>query len=124
MARRSLQYHDRMAAIKSADPKLRMELGEGYLRLGVILDQGMGIHDSLGETTKAINTNRKALALVEPLVRKNSGDVAARRTLASIEGQLGANLARTGQYDEAFRWLRTTAEALDQLSVANPNDVT
>jgi serine/threonine protein kinase len=124
MARRSLQYLDRMAAIKSADPKLRMELGEGYLRLGVILHQGTGIHDSLGETTKAIEAYRKALALVEPLVRKNSGDVAARRTLASIEGQLGANLARTGQYDEAFRWLRTTAEELDRLAVANPSDVT
>jgi eukaryotic-like serine/threonine-protein kinase len=123
MARRTLEYLDRLAAIKSNDAALRLELGQGYLRLGTILGRKLGLGDTLGNNAKAIETDRKALGIVEPVVREHPGDVAARRTLASIQQQLGGALAATGKYDEAFQRLQESAETFDRIAAANPRDL-
>jgi tetratricopeptide (TPR) repeat protein len=123
MARRTLEYLDRLAAIKSNDAALRLELGRGYLRLGTILGRKLGLADTLGNNAKAIESDRKALGIVEPLVLENPGDVAAQRTLASIEEQLGGALSATGQYSEAFQRLQKSALSFDQIAAANPRDL-
>jgi tetratricopeptide (TPR) repeat protein len=123
MAGRTLEYLDRLAAIKSNDPALRLELAQGYLRLGTILGGKFGAGDTLGNNAKAIEIDRKALGIVEPLVRERPHEIASRRTLASIEGHLGGALAATGQYGEAFQRLQQSAEAFDKLA-ANSRDIT
>jgi eukaryotic-like serine/threonine-protein kinase len=123
MARRTLEYLDRLAAIKSNDPVLRLELGQGYLRLGTILGRKLGLGDTLGNNAKAIESDRKALGIVQPLAREHPDDIAAQRTLASIEEQLGASLWSTGQYSEAFQWLQESAERFDGIAAADPRDV-
>jgi eukaryotic-like serine/threonine-protein kinase len=122
MARRALQYLDRMAANKSGDPGLRRELAEGYLKLGMVFGRRLGLSDRLGDTSQAISINRKALALIGPLVKEQPGDLAARRTLASIQEQLGGSLTIAGQYTEGFAWLRKAAEAFERIAVSNPQD--
>jgi hypothetical protein len=47
MAGQSLQYLDRLSTAKSNDRALRLELAEGYLRLGTILVAPSGCGDSL-----------------------------------------------------------------------------
>ncbi len=122
MARRALQYLDGMAASKSDDPSLRLELARGYLKLGsVFISQGMG--DRLGNTAQAIATERKALAIAEPLVAAQRNNLAAARTLASIQQQLGIALQICGQFAEAFTWLRRSAEAFNGIAAAHPDDV-
>ena len=123
MARRALQYLDRMAASKSGDPGLRQELAEGYLKLGTVFGRRLGLGDRLGDTTQAISIDRKALAIVEPLVREQPANIAARRTQAAIQEQLGGSLAIAGQYGEGFAWLRKAAEAFEQIAISNPQDV-
>ena len=123
MAGRTLEYLDRLAAIKNTDPALRLELGQGYLRLGTVLGRKLGLGDSLGNNAKAIEIDRKALGIVEPLVRQHPDDVADRRSLASIEEQLGGALSAAGQYSEAFQWLQKAAETFDQIATANPHDL-
>jgi eukaryotic-like serine/threonine-protein kinase len=123
MAGRTLEYLDRLAAIKSNDPALQLELGQGYLRLGTILGGKLGLGDALGDHTKAIESDRKALGIVQPLVREHRNDIAIRRALASIEQQLGAALAATGQYSEGFQWLQESAQAFDGIAGGNPGDV-
>lgn len=123
MARRALEYLDRLAASKSNDPALRLELAEGYLKLGTVFGRRLGLGDRLGDTAQAISSDRKALGIVEPLVREQPGDVAARRILASIHEQLGGALSMAGQYDEGFTRLRKAAEAFEQIAAANPHDV-
>ena len=123
MAGRTLEYLDRLAAIKSNDPSLRLELGQGYLRLGTILGGKFGVGDTLGNNAQAIESDRKALGIVAPLAGEHPDDVAARRVLASIEEQLGGALARTGQYGEAFEWLQKSADSFDQIAAANPHDL-
>jgi tetratricopeptide (TPR) repeat protein len=122
MARRALQYLDRLAATKNTDPVLREELAEGYLKLGTVFGH-RGLGDRLGDTAQAIASDRKALAIAEPLVKEQPGNVEARRTLAGIEGQLGSALSMAGQFDEAYNWLRKAAEAFEQIAAANPQDV-
>lgn len=123
MAGRTLEYLDRLAAIKSNDSGLRLELAQGYLRLSTIQGHKLGLGDSLGRTAKAIETDRKALAIIEPLVREHPDDIASLRTLASIQEQLGGALSTTGQYNEAFQWLQRSAESFDKIAAANPRDL-
>lgn len=123
MAGRTLEYLDRLAAIKSNDPSLRLELGQGYLRLGTILGGKFGVGDTLGNNVKAIESDRKALGIIAPLAGEHPDDVAARRVLASIQEQLGGALARTGQYGEAFQWLQKSAGSFDRIAAANPYDL-
>jgi tetratricopeptide (TPR) repeat protein len=123
MAVRTLEYLDRLSAIRSNDPALRLELGQGYLRLGTILGGKFGAGDTLGNNAKAIEINRKALGIVEPLVREHPGDVAALQALAAIEEHLGGALSATGQYREAFPWLQKSAETFDRIAASHPSDV-
>ncbi len=121
MCRRALDYLDRMAAMKSADPNLRLDLAQGYLRLATIFGRKLGLGDSLGDNAKAAEVSRKALAIIDPLIRERPGDLRVSRTFASIYGQLGAALAATGAYDEAFASLKKAAETSDSI-VASHRD--
>jgi tetratricopeptide (TPR) repeat protein len=123
MARRALEYLDRLAAVKSNDPALRQELAEGYLKLGTVFGRRYGFADRLGNTAQAIASDRKALAIVERLIHDQPGNVSARRTQAGVQEQLGVALSVTGQYSEAFTWLRKAADAFAEIAAANPHDV-
>jgi eukaryotic-like serine/threonine-protein kinase len=123
MAGRTLEYLDRLSAIKSSDPQLRLELAQGYLRLGTILGDKLGLGDRLGNTVKAVEVGRKAMGIIEPLEREHPGDLEIRRTRAAIEEQLGDALGLTGQYDEAFPLLLKGATIFDQIAAANPSDL-
>ncbi len=122
MARRTLEYLDRMAAIKSNDPSLRLELAQGYHRLGALLSRGPN-GDTLGHNAQAVEIERKALALVEPLAAERPSDLATRRTLAAIQGELGAALSLTGQYKEALTWLQKSAQTFDDIARSRPDDL-
>jgi tetratricopeptide (TPR) repeat protein len=123
MARRALEYLDRLSASKGGDPGLRQELAEGYLKLGTVFGRRLGLGDRLGDTAQSISIERKALTIAEPLVKEQPDNLAARRTLASIQEQLGASLTIVGQYNEGFTWLRKAADAFEQIAVANPRDI-
>jgi tetratricopeptide (TPR) repeat protein len=123
MAHRALDYLDRLAALKTNDPALRLELGEGYLRLGTLFGRRLGLGDTLGDNVKALESYRKALAVVEPLAREHPENEAARRTLGTIDEQLGGSLSITGQYAEAFSRLQQSAEIFEKLAMAHPRDL-
>jgi len=123
MAGRTLEYLDRLAAIKTNDSGLQFELARGYLRLGAIEGQKLGLGDSLGNSIKAIQSDRKALAIVEPLIRDHPGNIAGLRTLAAIQEQLGSVLSSTGQYNEAFGWLQKSAETFDKIARVDSRDL-
>jgi hypothetical protein len=123
MAERTLAYLDRLAAIKSSDPALRLELAQGYLRLGTILGAKLGLGDNLGNNGRAVEIERKALGIIEPLAREHPADKEVRRTHAAIEEQYGAALQLTGKYDQAAPWLIHAAQTFDQTAQGNPRDL-
>ena len=123
MARRALEYLDRMAAGKTNDPALRLELAQGYLKLGEVWGHRLGVSDTLGDTARAIDSDRKAIAILEPLVRAHPKMAEARRALATGQEMLGAALNGEGRYEDAARSLRQAAGTFEQDAVAHPRDV-
>jgi tetratricopeptide (TPR) repeat protein len=122
MAGQSLQYLDRLSAAKSKDRALRLELAEGYLRLGAILWAPSGYGDSLGGSAQAIETDRKALALLEPLDREEPGNETVRRDLARGYLQLGSALNVQSQPKQSMETLQRAVSIYDALSAARPRD--
>ena len=123
MSRRALEYLDRLTATKNNDPAMREELAEGYLRLGTIFGRRFGANDRMGDTGQAIAIDRKALAIAQPLVNEQPRNIAAQRTLAATQEQLGSALSTAGQRQEAFTWLRQAAAAFERIAARNPRDV-
>jgi tetratricopeptide (TPR) repeat protein len=122
MAGQSLLYLDRLAHAKSNDRDLNLELAEGYLRLGGILEAPLGGGDSLGNTRKALASDEKALALLEPLRRAHPDDARVERDLARLDFQLGPALNFAGKPTEAVARLDESAQIFDRLAAANPRN--
>ncbi len=123
MASRSLQYLDRLAAVKSSDENLQWELARGYLKLGTIFGSAANGRERLTGVTKAVAIDRKALAIAEPLLARHPKEVESIRTMAAIQEQLGSALAIAAQYKEAFERLQQAAETFERIATAQPNDV-
>ena len=122
MAGQSLQYLDRLSAAKSTDRALRLELAEGYLRLGAIFWAPSGYGDSLGESAQALDTGRKALALLEPLAKEEPANEQVQRDLARGYLQLGAALNVQSQPRQSEETLRRAVGIFDRLAAAKPGD--
>jgi len=123
MARRALEYLDRMAAGRSNDPSLRLEVAQGYLKLGEVWGHRLGVGETLGNTAKAIDSDRKAIAILEPLVRQHPEMAKARHALATGQEMLGAALNVAERCQEAAQWLRQAADTFEREAIAHPRDV-
>ena len=122
MAGQSLQYLDRLAAAKSRDRALRLELAEGYLRLGAIFWAPSGYGDSLGESARALDTDRKALAMLEPLAKEEPANEQVQRDLARGYLQLGSALNVQSQPQQSEETLRRAVGIYDRLASAKPGE--
>lgn len=68
LARRGLEYLDRLAERSGSDASLEVEIAQGYLRLGTI-EGGMGV-PNLGNTVAALARYERARALLEEALRR------------------------------------------------------
>jgi eukaryotic-like serine/threonine-protein kinase len=123
MAAQSLQYLDRLAAAKSNDHALKLELAAGYSRLGTILEAPFGMGESLGDSSKALESDQKAAALLESLSKENEKDDEVRQYLARAYLLLGSVLNLRGKPDEGIEKLTIAAGMLDRLTAAHPHDI-
>ena len=121
MADRTLTYLDRLAAAKSEDRPLRVELARGYLQLGDVL--GNPFAANLGQTLRSLGIYRKSLAMIEPVAAAIPGDRAAQSTLAQTHQQLAGTLVFMGKPAEGIPHARKAAQLFDALAQAYPDDV-
>ena len=119
MASQSLLYLDRLAAAKSNDRALRLDLAEGYLRLGTILEAPVGSGDSLGDTSKALEVDRKAVALLEPLDQESPHDTRIERDLGNAYQLLGGVWNLRGQPDDGIAELKKATAIFDRLPASD-----
>ena len=87
---RSLKYLDRISAASPENAALRLELAEGYKRLGDV--QGRANGANLGEYASATKSYRKAIALLQTkpdLGLDSTTDRKRRSLLATIQLRLG-----------------------------------
>jgi non-specific serine/threonine protein kinase/serine/threonine-protein kinase len=123
MASQSLLYLDRLAVAKGQDRGLSFELAEGYLRLGEILEAPLGGGDSLGNASKALESDRKALAILETLGQANPAEPRVLENLAKADFLLGPTLNFLGKPSEGVARLSEAVRIFDRLSSADPGNV-
>jgi len=120
MAQRSLEYLDKLAAVKSDDPELRCETAEGYIRLGDIL--GDPFQPNLGKSQDALSSYRKAIALVEPLVVRDPNYRRAKSVRGQATLRMGGILTFSGQRKEGVAAMKSAAKDFTFISDAAETD--
>jgi len=121
LVRDALQYLDTLAREAQGDPSLQRELASAYRRVGDV--QGGTAGATLGDTEGAIASYRKALGILEALLRSDPADVETRRAVASVATALGGLLWETGDLTGGLQHAeraRTLLERLAAASLADP----
>lgn len=118
MAGKSLQYLDRLAVAKSNDRALPLELAEGYVRLGTILEAPFGAGEGLGDASNALDSDQKAVALLVALNKENGKDQRLDQDLARAYLLLGSVLNIRGKPAEMASADRKFTIALSSAAIA------
>jgi eukaryotic-like serine/threonine-protein kinase len=116
MANRATDYLNTLAKEAKDDRGLRLELADGYLRLGDI--QGNMFRTNLGDTGAALSTYQKGLDVLDRL----QNDTGAQRLRTLIELHRAQATDASGSTEEAFDKLRGTVERFEKLA-GNPPTV-
>ncbi|MFN7939242.1 MAG: serine/threonine-protein kinase [Bryobacteraceae bacterium] len=98
LARRGLEYLDRLAERSATDTALEVEIAQGYLRLGAI-EGGMG-GPNLGNTGAALERNERARTILENTLRRDPSNTAAKAHLVdALASNASALIARNRAAD-------------------------
>jgi eukaryotic-like serine/threonine-protein kinase len=104
----ALEYLDSLARESTGDVSIQRELAIAYEKVGDV--QGRDVRSNLGDTTGALGSYRKSLAIRRALVDANPNDVESLADLAQSYDRLGEILDTTGNLDESLSRAR---QALD-----------
>jgi len=113
IAQTGTSYLDRLARDARGDSGLQLELAEGYLKIGDV--EGNQFRPNLGDTSKAVESYRKALPIAESVASGNRKDLHARRVLAQAHMDLAGALPFTGKTEEAFEHARKAEQLFREL---------
>ena len=119
MVRDALGYLDGLAQESGEDPSLQRELAGAYHRIGDL--QG-GEPSSLGDTEGAARSYGKALAILESLLRADTGNVRLRRDAAESAMALGRVVWGRGDLTSGLAHARRARALLDPLVASAPTD--
>ena len=120
MVSHSLDYLDRLSAEKIHDPLLRTEVGEGYADLGAVM--GSPFQPNLGETAKARESFRKAIAILRPVAANDPDNRRARVSLARSQLELGRSIGFSGNASEGLKLVEEAAREFGELAGRWPSD--
>ena len=91
LVKRALEYLDSLSKEASGDASLQYELGLAYEKVGNV--QGYGVAN-LGDTSGALSSYRKSLALYEAAARAETSNTEYRRSVAIAHSYIGDMLER------------------------------
>ena len=112
IVRTTLQYLERLSKDAPQDDALRLATAEAYRKVGDV--QGYPTHPNLGDTAGALDSYRKAEALIEPLHGQKTVAPLVRKRWLIIETRLAAALTVIGKQSETVpRMERALPEAAD-----------
>jgi eukaryotic-like serine/threonine-protein kinase len=115
-----LDYLNDLAQSDSGDASLQIELARAYEKISSA--QGGSAYANLGDTTGAIESRRKALAIRESLLATDPANTRWRAGLANSYRYLGALLIEIGQLHEALEIYRKAVQMAEQVVVEEPTD--
>jgi non-specific serine/threonine protein kinase/serine/threonine-protein kinase len=120
VVQRALQYLDRLSSEAEGDPSLALELAEAYRRVGNV--QGNPNNANLGDSSAALESYRRALAIAEPL-RLRREHPGASRAVALIHEKMGDVLAASGNLPGAVEATRRSLLLFRELAREAPEDL-
>lgn len=109
---RALEYLDRLSSEPEAPPALMRELASAYERLGDV--QGRRLTANLGDTSGALASQRKALALRERLLAVSPDEATLHAAVGTSQARIGELLLMQAGTGEAIRSFRLAVAALER----------
>jgi serine/threonine protein kinase/TPR repeat protein len=117
---RAQEYLDSLAEESKSDPALLRELATAYGRLASV--QGDPLDANLGDTRKAVETDRKATELLESAVSLQPSNRDLRRELAASYTELAIKLDQAGDAGSNEIYLQKAVHILEPLAAANADE--
>lgn len=116
----AIEYLDRLAQDSADDISLKRELAKSYLRIGS-LQGGIRGASGIGETSDAIVSDQKAVALLEEASQK-SGDPAILEELRTAYADLGLIFNRAGD-ERKIEYAEKALALSERLCAAEPENI-
>jgi len=108
VVRRALEYLDGLAAEAHGDRSLQLEIATAYQKVAEV--EGDPMFPNLGDSKGALESSRKALAILESLARTDPENQQVRMELAGTHQQISDELEFSG---DTAQGLAHSREALD-----------
>jgi len=120
LVRRALEYLENLSPESAGDPKLAREIALGYARIGDV--QGAAGASNLGKVQAALESYRKAEAILSRLVARSPSDESLRLDYLRTANGLGRATALTGNHTEALSISQKNLAMAKAAAGAHPND--
>jgi serine/threonine protein kinase len=121
VVKRALEYLDGLSQEAGNDFSLQRELATAYEKVGDV--QGDPYSGSLGDTTSALDSYRKSLAIREKLAAANPTNPAIRRELAASYLKVGSINWLQGKLDEAVDSNQKAVKINEEQVAADPLNI-
>ena len=116
---RALAYLDELAREASGDPALQNDLADAYEKLGDV--QGRSGASNLGQTDRAAESYRKAIALREAIAAADPGNAPWQQALATTYSRHASVLRDMGDFPAGLEFERKALAIREALLAAEPS---
>ncbi len=120
LVKRALQYLDSLAQEAADDRSLLSELATAYQKVGDV--QGSPARPNMGNTTGALQSYGKALAIRQHLLELEPSNAEAKRELANGYSSLSSVQNVSGDAQAAMWNARKSVELLESIIAGQPNN--
>jgi eukaryotic-like serine/threonine-protein kinase len=117
---KALHYLDSLEQESQGDASLRRELAEAYKRIGDV--QGNEFFANLGDTSNALKSYQKALAIRKSLWPQGSQDVTGALALAELYRLVSQTQLVEGEVSAALESSQAAVKLMEPIDAAHPND--
>lgn len=117
MVKDALEYLDSLANEASGDRTLQRELATAYQKIGDV--QGNSNMANLGDTSGALISYRKSLAIRQTLAQSDSANQEIQSELAESYERIGDGMRITGEVSEANKNYQQAIDLLERLSATD-----
>jgi eukaryotic-like serine/threonine-protein kinase len=121
LVRDALSYLNTLSQETEGDASLQRELALAYRRVGDV--QGGSTRMNLGDTTGAVDSYKKSLAILDTLLHRAAGDPGIRRDVAQVSTDLAYLVWETGDVRGAVEHARRAQALFEPLVAASPPDL-
>ena len=120
LARRALEYLEKLSQEAGGNRALQREIALGYARIGEV--EGDLAESSLGRVPASLESLRKAAAMIEPLAEAAPGDAGLRHESVRVAVNLAQAEGEAGQFDAGIAQARRAIALAEGAAAARPGD--